>query len=290
MSTTSAAKRPGSMGRQLAWYFGGLIAAYAACLVAFWPAEGEEPSAALLLCLAYAPLVGALLARFFGGGRIQWGRPNWWILVSLVPTVAVLGVYLIGSALGEITLDTGALTSALLFSPIAIVLASLSASVGEEPGWRGFLWPLLRERWGFLVTSLVVAIIWWAFHVPVILLGWYGTLGGLPAFTVALVGFTLFVGVITDRSRAVWPAIVAHGAWNGLAANGFAGNDTPAFTGSEQLVGEFGWLAAVASLVVGVVATVWHMRTMGGPIPAPDAAAVPSGTTAAAAPGGGVSG
>lgn len=271
-------------GRQLAWYFGGLIAAYAACLVAFWPAEGEEPSAALLLCLAYAPLVGALLARFFGGGRIQWGRPNRWIVVSLLPTVAVLGVYLIASLFGSITLDSGALVSSLLFSPIAIVLASLSASVGEEPGWRGFLWPLLRERWGFLLTSLIVAIIWWAFHVPVILLGWYGALSGLPAFTVALVGFTLFVGVITDRARAVWPAIVAHGAWNGLAANGFASNQGAAFAGSEQLVGEFGWLAALASLVVGLAATVWHIRTMGGPMPAPDAAAVPPGTAAAAPP------
>ena len=279
MSTTVEAKPHGSVVRQLAWFFGGLIAAYVTCLAFFWPSEGENPSTALLVCLAYTPLFGALLARFFGGGRIQWGRPNKWIVISLIPTVAVLAVYLLGAAVGWDTLDSRALFSALLAAPITIVLDSIFASLGEEPGWRGFLWPLMREHWGFLLTSLVMAIIWWAFHVPVILLGWYGDLARLPAFTVAIIGFTLFVGVITDRSRAVWPAIVAHGAWNGLAATGFASGSTPAFTGSDQLIGEFGWLAAVASLAVGVVATLWHIKTMGGPLPAP-------GTESARAPAG----
>ena len=41
----------------------------------------------------------------------------------------------------------------------------------------------------------------------------------------------------------------------------------PAFAGSDQLMGEFGWLAAVTSLVVGLVAALWHARTMAGPMP-----------------------
>lgn len=285
MNTSAGAESPSGVGRQLAWYFGGLITAYVAFLAIFWPAQGQEPSLALLVCLAYAPLVGALLAHFFGGARIQWGRPNRWILISLIPTVTVLAVYLLASAVGWVTVDTGTLASALIAAPLSIAFASLAASLGEEPGWRGFLWPLLRERWGFLLTSLVVGVIWWAFHVPVILLGWYGDANGLPAFTVAIAGFALFVGVITDRSRAVWPAIIAHGAWNGLAANAFAADGASAFSGGEQLLGEFGWLAAAASLVVGVVATLWHIKTMGGPIPAPAAASAAGGTTAAGSPG-----
>lgn len=113
---------------------------------------------------------------------------------------------------------------------------------------------------------MILSVIWWAFHVPVILLGWYGDLSGLPAFTCAVVGMTLFLGVITDRSRAVWPAIIAHGAWNGMAANGFTAGGTPAFTGSDSLMGEFGWLAAATMLIVGVIAAVWHMRTMANPM------------------------
>jgi membrane protease YdiL (CAAX protease family) len=271
MSPTSKATRPaGSMTRQLVWYFGGLIATYVAGLVIFWPPSGEDPNQALFLVLMFAPTVGAVLAWAFGRGRIQWGRPNWWILAGLIPAIAVLGVYLLGSMFGWNVEDPSLLRSALTSAPVAIFSASLSA-IGEEIGWRGFLWPLLRGRSGFWISSLIIGSIWWLYHVPLIVFGWYGDLAHLPAFTVAIVGITLFIGVITDRSRSLWPSVITHGAWNGLVATSFAvtqGTEkVPAFAGSDQLMGEFGWLAGVTSLVVGLVAALWHTRTMAGPMP-----------------------
>ena len=75
---------------------------------------------------------------------------------------------------------------------------------------------------------------------------------------------TLFVGVLTDRSKSIWPSVVAHGGWNALVATGFAvttlaGDKLPAFAGSTTWVGEFGWLAAVAMLVLGGVTAAWHL-------------------------------
>ncbi|MGB7819276.1 MAG: CPBP family intramembrane glutamic endopeptidase [Ornithinibacter sp.] len=96
----------------------------------------------------------------------------------------------------------------------------------------------------------------------------YGSVAGLPAFTLAVLGFSLLVGVITDRSRSLWPSIVAHGAWNGLVATSFAvtqGADAvPAFAGDDRLLGEFGWLAATAMLALGAAATWWHLAHGGG--------------------------
>jgi membrane protease YdiL (CAAX protease family) len=254
------------MTRQLVWYFGGLIATYVAGLVAFWPDSGEQPGQAIFLVLMFAPTVGAVLARLFGGGRIQWGRPSWWILAGFIPTIAVLGVYLVGAQVGWDLEDSAVLRSALSGAFVAILLSSFSA-LGEEIGWRGFLWPLLRERSGFWISSLIIGAIWWVYHVPLIILGWYGEVAHLPAFTVAIVGITLFLGVITDRSRSLWPAVITHGAWNALVATSFAaseGNEqVPAFAGSDELMGEFGWLAAATSLVVGIVAALWHTRTPG---------------------------
>ena len=258
------------MTRQLVWYFAGLIATYVAGLVIFWPPSGEDPNQAIFFVLMFAPTVGAVLAWAFGGGRIQWGRPNWWILAGLIPAVAVLGVYMLGSMLGWDVEDPSLLRSALTAAPVAIFSASLSA-IGEEIGWRGFLWPLLRGRSGFWISSLIVGVIWWLYHVPLIIFGWYGDVAHLPAFTVAIVGITLFLGVITDRSRSLWPSVVTHGAWNGLVATSFAVTEgtekVPAFAGSDQLMGEFGWLAAGTMLVVGLVAALWHTRTMAGPMP-----------------------
>ena len=249
-------------GRQMLLYFGGLLTTYAIGMVTFWPPEGEQPNDVLFLLIMCAPTVGALLVRFLGGGRIQGGRPTWWILAGLLPAVAALGAYLLGSAFGWDVEDPDVLTAALVGAPAAIATASISA-IGEEIGWRGFLWPTLRGRSGFWRTSAIVGVIWWAYHVPLILLGWYGDLSGLAAFTVAIAGFTLFVGVLTDRSRSLWPSLMAHGAWNGLVATSFAVTEgtesVPAFSGSDALLGEFGWLAAASSLILGSLAAWWHV-------------------------------
>jgi len=242
-------------------YFGGLIAVYVIAVIAFWNAE---PKDGVFIFVMFAPTVGALLARFFGHGKIQFGRPGWWLLAGLIPAVAVLLFYSLGTLFGVDSLDPGTLVKALIASPLAIFTASLTA-IGEEIGWRGFLWPTHREENSFLRTAVILVIVWWIYHIPLILFGWYGTISGIPAFTVAIIGFVLFIGVITDRARSLWPSVIAHGAWNGLVSTGFAvttinGSQLQAFTGSNTWVGEFGWLAAFGSLIVGVAATIWHFR------------------------------
>lgn len=249
--------------RQYQWYALGLAVVYVVGAVALRPDPGQQPGQAFFLVLMFAPTAGALLARWRAGGRIRWGRPGAWLLAGLAPAAAALVAYLVGAAVGWDVEDPGVLARALALAPLSILTASLSA-VGEEIGWRGFLWPTLRRDVGFWTASAVVGVVWWLYHLPMVLLGWYGTIAGLPAFTVAIAGFTLFVGVVTDRSRSLWPSVVAHGAWNGLVATSFAATDgtdsVPAFSGSEALLGEFGWLAAVSTIVLGVGAAAWHTR------------------------------
>ena len=247
--------------RSLIIYFGGLITVYIIAVITFWNVEEKDGA---FIAIMFAPTVGALLAKFFSSSKIQFGRPGWWLFAGLIPVSVVLFFYYLGTWIGVDSLDPQILVLALITSPLAIFSASLTA-VGEEIGWRGFLWPLLRKKRSFLQTAILVGAIWWLYHVPLILFGWYGTIGGLAAFTVGIVGFTLFVGVLTDRSRSLWPSVIAHGAWNGLVSTGFAlstkgGVPLQAFKGSTTWVGEFGWLAAIGSIVLGVAATIWHLN------------------------------
>jgi hypothetical protein len=59
---------------------------------------------------------------------------------------------------------------------------------------------------------------------------------------------------------------VLHGSWNALVATSFAytkGDEKiAAFTGNDALLGEFGWIAAVATLLLGVVAAYWHIQKL----------------------------
>ena len=249
--------------RRLAWYFGALLLVYVGAIVAFWPDGSDTPDQTLFFFVMFAPTIGALLARSLGPGVIQWGRLSLWMLAGLMPAAVVTGVYALGSTAGLVVEDPNVLHDALTTTGFAVLGASFLA-LGEEIGWRGFLWPLLRGRLSYLRTSLIVGAVWWLYHVPFVLFGWYGTVGGLPAFTISLAGFTLFVGVLTDRSKSVWPSIVAHGTWNALVATSLAasegGTENLGLAGSDALTGEFGWLPAVTMLIVGVGSAWWHLR------------------------------
>ena len=64
---------------------------------------------------------------------------------------------------GEFTWELGWRTLALL--PVAMFLDA--GAVLEENGWRGYSMPVALRRWGPLGASLVVGLMWAAWHYPV---------------------------------------------------------------------------------------------------------------------------
>lgn len=111
---------------------------------------------------------------------------------------------------------------ALLISP---VLNSL-ATFGEEFGWRAYLQPKLMplgRRRAYLLTS----IIWGVWHWPAIAMGHnYGfDYPGAPITGILMmIWFCITLGILfgwlADRAASVWPAVIAHGAINGIAGLG----------------------------------------------------------------------
>jgi len=45
-------------------------------------------------------------------------------------------------------------------------LPLLDGPIGEEIGWRGFFLPLLMQRSNAIVASLIVAVVWFLWHLP----------------------------------------------------------------------------------------------------------------------------
>ena len=253
----------------------GLLVFYCGAVILLRPASGDL--ATIAFPVMFAPTVGALAAYLFAHGRVQFGRPTKHVLLAFLPAAVILVVTWAVAGVTGVEVAPGNLVPVLLLSVVFALVGSLSA-IGEEIGWRGFLWPLFRRHVGFWQAAALMIPIWWVYHLPAILWWGYGSVGGIPAFTVALVGFVLFVGVLTERSNSIWPSVLAHGAWNGMVAKAFSSSlsgsapvcdasgcppfagDAQLFSGSASVLGEFGWVAAVTMLVIGVVAAVWHQR------------------------------
>lgn len=253
----------------------GLVAFYVGAVLVLSPSSGDLVRIALPLM--FAPTVGALTAFLFAHGRVQFGRPTKHLLLAFVPPAVILLVTWAAAGFTEVEIQSGNLVMLILLSAV-FALSGATSAIGEEIGWRGFLWPLLRRHAGFWAAAAVMIPVWWLYHLPAILWWGYGSVGGLPAFTVMIAGFALFAGVLTERSNGIWASVLAHGAWNGMVAKAYSSSlsaeaptcdasgcgpfagDSQLFTGPQTLLGEFGWIAAVTMLAIGLVAATWHLR------------------------------
>ncbi len=111
---------------------------------------------------------------------------------------------------------------AILLAPILNAIPTF----GEEFGWRAYLLPKLLPL-GSKKAIIISGIIWGVWHWPLILMGYnYGTdypaapWLGLLGMVWVTVGLGIIFSWLTLRSGSVWPAVIAHGATNGIAAIG----------------------------------------------------------------------
>ncbi len=110
---------------------------------------------------------------------------------------------------------------AVSYAPVVNMLFAL----GEEAGWRGFMYPMLKDKFGTTQGRIIGGIIWGAWHWPVMILAGYeygrGYFGepflGMALFCVC----TVFMGILLDwlyeKSDCIWLPSLAHGAFNAVA-------------------------------------------------------------------------
>jgi len=153
----------------------------------------------------------------------------------------------------------------VLISAIASVtyapLINMFLALGEEIGWRGFLYPQLKAKFGRRKGWILGGVIWGAWHWPVIwLIGYeYGSdYAGFPVVGMLIFCvFTVSLGILCDwlyeRSGSIWMPSVCHGAINAAATIPLAVCLTD--TASARLLGPApnGIIAGLPFLVVAVI-------------------------------------
>lgn len=164
----------------------------------------------------FGPLIGALavstnrqrLARL--AATLVPRAPGILILALLLPAAVFAIALLISSSASSITNAVPALPT------IAIVFAGMfvTAGIGEEIGWRGFLLPELRRSLSANSASALIAVIWFCWHLP---LEWVrgSTQSDLPlaAFALGLASYSFITTWLTERASSL-AAILFHASAN----------------------------------------------------------------------------
>lgn len=143
------------------------------------------------------------------------------------------------------------LGSAVLLAPILNFIPSL----GEELGWRGYLFPKLIQVTSRKMAVILSGVIWGLWHAPLIAMGYnYGfdyRLFPLPGiFGMILYCFLVgaFMCYLTLKTSSVLAATIVHGASNGAANSGilFLNGTLNPFIGPLPIgiIGGIGWIIA----------------------------------------------
>ena len=98
---------------------------------------------------------------------------------------------------------------------------------GEEWGWRGYLLPKMNKLLPTIPTLLITGVIWGLWHAPLTIIGHNYGIGypGFPYTGIAMmclfcVVLGVFMSYVTLKTKSCLPAVIAHGAVNGIAAIG----------------------------------------------------------------------
>lgn len=178
---------------------------------------------------AFGPFVaGMLVARALDGRegprrilrslvhwRVGWGPA----LLAILSPVVLLLLAIGGVAAGPgIDVDAGRPQLQALSTGAGLlqlfVVGALIQAWGEEPGWRGFMLPRLREARGPLAASLILFPVWLLWHLPFFL---SRPEFGLPqwlGFSAGILSAAIWLTLVWDATGSVLMALLWHAIVN----------------------------------------------------------------------------
>lgn len=202
------------------WSLLGLAFLSANQLIAF-----SLPSTMMITIATLGPALGAIAAAAYVSGRMgvrallaqtgRWRVGGKWFGVALIgPALVMVASFLLWRVLGGPTLSSPP-TSTWASIPVLLVVMLIPA-LFEEVGWRGYALPRLQSRYGWLLSSLILGVIWAVWHAPI----WFIPEAGFsslpfPIFLLFTTALSLLMTWLYNRTggSVLLPAM-AHAAIN----------------------------------------------------------------------------
>lgn len=231
------------------------VLAYAWAWAFFFPMAAFHWPMQVTIAATFGPTVAALIVHRLRTGNYRAFRvfPSLWrgIVASALGVVLVVFAYVVLPA-ALTTNPTKLVWSVLLSVRVYKYSTFLAGPLGEEFGWRGFALPRLEKRFGPVLASIVLAMLWGCWHLPLLLIpGWVSA--PFWIYLLILTGLSFLFTVSTNLARfAVLPAFLIHAMFNTVSRflNGMFQHTQPSAPVSFELVMALCGLGVAGMLVL----------------------------------------
>ena len=111
--------------------------------------------------------------------------------------------------------------SAITYAPFVNMLLA----IGEEAGWRGTMYPILKEHFGIVKGRLIGGAVWGVWHWPIMLLAgyeygtiyWGAPVTGALLFCIITISMGILFDFLYEKTNCIWAPALCHGAINAFA-------------------------------------------------------------------------
>lgn len=168
-----------------------------------------------------------------------------------------------GTTVPAVVIKAGLVLNLLL----GVLLLNPIAALGEEIGWRGWLFPALLPL-GRVPAVVLTGLIWGLWHAPIMLLGYnYPQLPGWVAmlvFVLPCILLSAVLGWLRTASGSVLPCAYGHGAFNAFGGVVIAALPAAGENANAAVYGLFGAVGLViAAAAIGITWSVNRRRGRG---------------------------
>lgn len=116
-------------------------------------------------------------------------------------------------------LISGYENGAPVFAIIFMVPMMLFGGGLEEAGWRYILQPELERKYKFVISTIIVSMIWWLWHFPLFYIQGTAQYGqNYLAFGINVLGLSFVLASIRKNTDSVWLCVLFHCIANSLSA------------------------------------------------------------------------
>jgi membrane protease YdiL (CAAX protease family) len=225
-----------------------------------WPLAVRNPASSAQV--SFGPIIAAFSVAAVAGGRHQVARLLRAVVHWRVPwsryVIAVAGPFFVAAVIAMLAssfalIDPAAVGEAFRWSTwsavplLFVTTALLGGPLFEEVGWRGFLLDELQQRRTVLVATVVVALVWAAWHLPLLISEPTGQRPPLPFLVWILGQAVVLTWIYNISSGSVLLAILFH-----TAANVSGRLLLEAYVGQQGFLSLW-WLMAAAYALVALV-------------------------------------
>ena len=212
----------------------------------------------IMLLGAFGPAIGAFvsLRTIEGKGAIKNYckkflslKFGWkvWVLMFMVLGCSYFVAWIIPEFFGNERIPS--FLPNLYIFPIYLLINIFFGGGQEEIGWRGYILPYFEKKYGLIIGSLLLGVIWAIWHIPL----WFipGTTQmymNFLAFTMMTIGYSYFFSWVREESGdRLLSGLIVHGMANGFAAI------FPTLVMDENARQIRFWIYSVITLIIGII-------------------------------------